>query len=75
MVGQVVSPFEFSQTLPVGGGLLVTSSLPGRPVLKQLMQTVTMVPGWKVSISALPLTACSTGTLFLFITFYSTPKC
>ena len=45
VVGQVVSPFDLSQTLLVGGGLLVSCSLPGPPVLKQLMQTVTMVPG------------------------------
>ena len=45
VVGQVVSPFDLSQTLLVGGGLLVPCSLPGPPVLKQLMQMVTMVPG------------------------------
>ena len=45
MVGPVVSPFDLSQTLPVGGGLLVPRSLPGPPVVKQLMQTVIMVPG------------------------------
>ena len=45
MVGQVVSPFELSRTLPVGGGLLVPCFLPGPPVVKQLMQMVTMVPG------------------------------
>ena len=39
-----VSPFDLSQTLPVGGGLLVRCSLPGPPVIKQLMQIVTMVP-------------------------------
>ena len=39
-----VSPFYLSRTLPVGGGLLVPCSLPGPPVLKQLMQMVTMVP-------------------------------
>ena len=44
-VGHVVSPFDLSRTLLVGGGLLVPSSLPGPPVLKQLMQMVTMVPG------------------------------
>ena len=33
------------QTLPVGGGLLVLYSLSGSPVIKQLMQMVTMVPG------------------------------
>ena len=45
MVGHVVSPFDLSQTLLVGGGLLVPCSLPGPPVVKQLMQIVTMVPG------------------------------
>ena len=43
--GQVVSPFNLSRTLPVGGGLLVPCSLPGPPVVKQRMQIVTMVPG------------------------------
>ena len=45
VVGHVVSPFDLSQTLPVGGGLLVPCSLPGPPVVKQLMQMVTMGPG------------------------------
>ena len=45
VVGQVVSPFDVSLTLPFGGGLLVPGSLPRPPVLKQLMQMVTMVPG------------------------------
>ena len=34
MVGHVVSPFDLSQTLLVGGGLLVPYSLPGSPVIK-----------------------------------------
>ena len=41
----MVSPFDVSGTLLVGGGLLVPCSLPGPPVIKQLMQTVTMVSG------------------------------
>ena len=45
VVGHVVSPFDLSQTVPVGRDLLVPCSLPGPPVLKQLMQMVTMVPG------------------------------
>ena len=45
VVGHVVSPFDLSRTLPVGGGLLVPYSLSGSPVIKQLMQMVTMVPG------------------------------
>ena len=40
-----VSPFDFSWTLLVDGGLLVLCSLPGPPIVKQLMQMVTMVPG------------------------------
>ena len=44
VVGHVVSPLNLSRALPVGGGLLVPCSLPGPPVLKQLMQMVTMVP-------------------------------
>ena len=44
VVGHVVPSFDLSQTLQVGGGLLVLCSLPGPPVVKQLMQMVTMVP-------------------------------
>ena len=43
--GHVVSPFDLSQNLLDGGGLLVLCSLSGSPVIKQLMQMVTMVPG------------------------------
>ena len=45
VVRHVVSPFDLSRTLPVGGGILVPCSLPGPPVVKQRMQMVTMVPG------------------------------
>ena len=48
MVGPVVSPFDLSLTLPVGGGLLVQCSLPGPPVVKQLMQMVTVGPAFSV---------------------------
>ena len=43
--------------LLVGGGLLVPCFLPGPPVIKQLMQIVTMVPGQggAVSVSVIPL--------------------
>ena len=34
LVGHVVSPFDLSQILPVGGGLLVPCFLPGPPVIK-----------------------------------------
>ena len=44
VVGHVVSPFDLSRTLLVGGSLLVPYSLPGPPVIK-LMQMVTMVSG------------------------------
>ena len=43
--GHAMSPFDLSWTLVVGGGLLVPYSLPGSPVIKQLMPMVTMVPG------------------------------
>ena len=36
----MVSPFDLSRTLLVGGGLLVPCSLPGPPVVKQVMQIV-----------------------------------
>ena len=45
VVRHVVSPFDLSWTLLVDGGLLVPCSLPGPPVLKQLIQIVTVVPG------------------------------
>ena len=45
VVRHVVSPFDLSRTLPIGRVLLVLCSLPGPPVIKQLMQMVTMVPG------------------------------
>ena len=45
VVRHLVSPFDLSRILPVGGGLLVPCSLAGPPVVKQLMQMVTMVPG------------------------------
>ena len=53
----MVAPFDLSRTLPVGGGLLVLCSIPGPPVIKQLMQSYYGAwPGWVVSISVLPLT-------------------
>ena len=45
VVGRVLSPFDLSRTLLVGGGLLVPCALPGPPVLKQLIRMVSMVPG------------------------------
>ena len=45
VVGQVVSLFDLSRILLVDGGLLGPCSLPGPPVVKQLMQMVTRVPG------------------------------
>ena len=44
MVGHAASLFDLSQTLPVGSGLLVPCFLPGPPVIKQLMPTVSVVP-------------------------------
>ena len=45
VVGHVMSLLDLSLTLLVGGGLLVSCSLPGPPLVKQLMQMVTMMPG------------------------------
>ena len=41
----MVSPVDLSRTLPLGGGLLVPCFLLGPPVVKQLKQVVTRVPG------------------------------
>ena len=41
----MVSLFDLSRALPVGDGLLVSYSLSGSPIIKQLMEIVTMVPG------------------------------
>ena len=45
VVRHVVSHFDLSWFLLVGVGLLVPCSLSGSPVIKQLMQMVTIVPG------------------------------
>ena len=45
VVRHVVSPFDLSRTLLVGGGLSVPCCLPGPPVVEQLMQMVTVMPG------------------------------
>ena len=44
VVRQGTSPFDLSRTFPVGGGLLVPCPLPGPPVVKHLMQMLTVVP-------------------------------
>ena len=58
MVGHVVSPFDLSLTLLVGGGLLVPCSLPGLPVIKKdhVNGYYGAWPGWVVSVSVLLLT-------------------
>ena len=45
VVGHVVSPFDVSWTILVGGGLLVLCSLPGPPVARQLMQVASVLSG------------------------------
>ena len=45
VVGHVVSLFDLSRTLQVGGGLIVPCSLPVPPVVKQHMQKGNMVTG------------------------------
>ena len=57
MDGNVVSPFDLSRTLPVGGGLLVPYSLSGSPVITTHANDYYGAwLGWAVSISVLPLT-------------------
>ena len=66
-----VSPLDLSWTLPVGRGLLVPYSLSGSPVIKQLTQMVTMVPGqggWFQSV-CFPQQACTTMNFLLRIAF------
>ena len=55
--GHAVSPFDLFPPLPVCAGLSVPCSLPGPPVIKQLTQMVTVLPGQggPVSVSLLPL--------------------
>ena len=45
LVGHLASPFNLSGILLVSGSLLVLCSLPGSPVIKELMRMVTMVLG------------------------------
>ena len=54
VIGHVVSPFDLSQTLLVGGGLLVLCSLSVPPVVKQLKQMVTLVPGGRFQSVCFP---------------------
>ena len=51
----MMSSFDLSRTLPVDGGLLVPCSLPGPPIIKQLMDYGAW-PGWMVSVNVFPLT-------------------
>ena len=54
----MVSPFDLSQTLSVGGGLLVPYSLPGPPCHKttHVNGYYGAWPGWVVSVTVLLLT-------------------
>ena len=45
VVGHTVCPFHLSRTLPFGGSFFVPCFLPGPPVVRQLIQVVTRVPG------------------------------
>lgn len=60
--GPVASPFDLSRTLPVDGGFLVPSFLPGLPVLKQLTADAYYAawPGRAVSVRV-PLLTLSRG--------------
>ena len=61
VVEHVASPFNLSQTLAAGGGFLVTCSLLGSPVVKQLMQNYYGAwPVWAVLVIVFPLTSPGT---------------
>ena len=51
VVGHVVSPFDLSRTLPVGGGLLVPCSCLKTALANGYCRAW---PGWVVSVSVLP---------------------
>ena len=60
----MVSPFDLSQTLPVGGDFSVPCSSPEPPVIKQLMPVVTVqarVGGFSQCASPASLHAFSQG--------------
>ena len=48
VVGHVMSPFELSRTLLVGACLLVPCSLPGPPIVKQMVSILPgqVIPEW-----------------------------
>ena len=59
MVGHVMSPFDLSLTLPVGGGLLVSSVFLTRTSCRKTTHANGYCgawPGWAVSVSVLLLT-------------------
>ena len=41
----LLSSFDLSQVIPIGGRLLVSHSLPGLPAERQVLQVVTILPG------------------------------
>ena len=58
----LLSPFDLSWILLVGGSLLVLRSLPGPPVVRELMQVVTILPGQGGQFqSVVPLTKPASG--------------
>ena len=62
MVRLVVSPFDLSRTLPVGGDLLVPCSSPGPRKTTHANGDYGSWPGWAVSASAPPLTSLHTSS-------------
>ena len=68
MVGHVMSPFDLSLTLPVGGGLLVSSVFLTRTSCHKTTHANGYCgawPGWAVSISVLPLTTLKENLIIL----------
>ena len=56
MVRLVVSPFDLSRTLPVGGDLLVACSSPGPRKTTHANGYYVAWPGWAVPVRVRPLT-------------------
>ena len=63
MGGHTVSPFDLSQILLVGGGLLVPCSLLGPPVITHTNGYYGSWPGRVVSVSMFPVTFYSKTSL------------
>ena len=63
MVRHMMSPFDLSRTLLVGGGLLVSCSLLGPPVMEKAMAPHSSTLAWKIPWTEEPGGLQSMGSL------------